>query len=124
MVTLLVGNPLLPVTDLSSLRLLSCGGSPQSASTIARAIADFGCEFFVSYGMTECCGKISMSILPQGWPQQLQTAAGADEQGAVLQRLLALICTSGRPFLLMEVTRIGMQFLWCCHHGHDCRWWL
>lgn len=106
MVTLLVGNPLLPTTDLSSLRLLSCGGSPQSASIIARAIADFGCEFFVSYGMTECCGKISMSILPHSWPQQLEAAAGTEEREAVLQHLLGLVCTSGRPFLLMKVTHI------------------
>lgn len=32
-------------------------------------VAALGCEFFVSYGMTESCGKISMSILPWGWWQ-------------------------------------------------------
>jgi acyl-CoA synthetase (AMP-forming)/AMP-acid ligase II len=34
-------------------------------AVVVRAIAVFGCQFFLSYGMTECCGKISMSILPQ-----------------------------------------------------------
>jgi acyl-coenzyme A synthetase/AMP-(fatty) acid ligase len=99
--------------DLSHLRLLSCGGSPQSPTIIARAIAALGCEFFVSYGMTECCGKISMSILPTNWPQQLQQAAatGVDDESAaaaaaaeVYGSLLGRVCTSGRPFLLMEVS--------------------
>jgi acyl-CoA synthetase (AMP-forming)/AMP-acid ligase II len=98
--------------DLSHLRLLSCGGSPQSPTIIARAIAALGCEFFVSYGMTECCGKISMSILPTNWQQQLQqaaAAAGDDESAAaaaaeVYGSLLGRVCTSGRPFMLMEVS--------------------
>ena len=64
MVTLLVSNPLLPQLDLSSLRVVSAGGSPLAPATVKRAIAVFGCQFFVSYGMTECCGKISMSLLP------------------------------------------------------------
>ena len=34
-------------------------------AVVVRAIALLGCEFFLSYGMTECCGKISMSILPE-----------------------------------------------------------
>jgi hypothetical protein len=48
MITLMVTNPLIPVLDLTSLRVVSCGGSPQSPTTIVRAIAAFGCEFFVS----------------------------------------------------------------------------
>eukprot|EP00883_Tetradesmus_obliquus_P011533 jgi/Sobl393_1/4315/SZX67650.1 len=115
MVTLLLGNPLLPVVDLSHLRLLSCGGSPQSPTVIARAIAALGCEFFVSYGMTECCGKISMSILPATWHRQLllqqrqAAAAGGDAAAAaadVYGGLLGRVCTSGRPFLLMEVRNV------------------
>lgn len=116
MITLLLGNPLVPTLDLSHLRLLSCGGSPQSAATIARAIATFGCEFFVSYGMTECCGKISMSILDTSWYEQLQQereaaagAAGAAEgvteiERQTYERLLGQVCTSGRPFMMMEVS--------------------
>ena len=65
MVTLLVSNPLLPQLNLSCLRLVSSGGSPLPPATVKRAIAAFGCPFFISYGMTECCGKISMSILPK-----------------------------------------------------------
>lgn len=51
MITLMVGNPLIPVLDFSALRLLSCGGSPQSPITIVKAIAAFGCEFFVSFSL-------------------------------------------------------------------------
>ena len=65
MVALLANNPLLRATDLSSLRVLSCGGSPQSPAVVDAAVAALGCEFFLSYGMTEACGKISMSILPR-----------------------------------------------------------
>ena len=65
MVTLLVSNPLVPQLDLSCLRVVSAGGSPLPPAMVKRAIATFGCQFFVSYGMTECCGKISMSILPE-----------------------------------------------------------
>jgi non-ribosomal peptide synthetase component E (peptide arylation enzyme) len=36
--------------DLSPLRMLSCGGSPPPPNDVVRAIAAFGCPFFVSYG--------------------------------------------------------------------------
>lgn len=95
MVALMVNNPLLPVLDLSCLRLVSCGGSPQSPAIVAKAVAAFACEFFISYGMTECCGKITMSILPpvSEWRQQ----------GLPPQQLMELVCSSGRPFIMMQV---------------------
>eukprot|EP00803_Ostreobium_quekettii_P007582 evm.model.scf_983.1 EVM.evm.TU.scf_983.1 scf_983:18-7581(-) len=93
--TMLVNNPSVPQLDLSSLRVLSCGGSPQSPAVVKRAISVFGCEFFLSYGMTECCGKISMSILPPG-----RHRLSVEDQ-------LDLVCSSGRPFLLMDVRVVG-----------------
>ena len=91
MVAMLVNNPLIEILDLCSLRVLSCGGSPQTPAVIIRAISVFGCEFFSSYGMTECCGKISMSILPKN-----MNNLGPQEQ-------LELVCTSGRPFSMVDV---------------------
>ena len=91
MVAMLVNNPVVETLDLRSLRVLSCGGSPQSPAVLARAISVFGCEFFVSYGMTECCGKISMSILPE------------DLQDVDPMQQFDWICTSGRPFSLVDV---------------------
>lgn len=43
---------------------------------LARPLQVFGCEFFISYGMTECCGKISMSILPE----QLELLSGGRQR--------------------------------------------
>ncbi|KAL6765564.1 hypothetical protein V8C86DRAFT_3170790, partial [Haematococcus lacustris] len=85
---LMMSQPGLPVTDLSSLRVVSFGGSPQPPAVVRGLAAALGCEVFCSYGMTECCGKISMSILHQDWPTQ---------------QLLDLVCSSGRPFILMNI---------------------
>jgi len=91
MISMLVNNPLVEQLDLTCLRVISCGGSPQSPAIVTRAIAVFGCEFFLSYGMTECCGKISMSILPE------------DTAGMSVEDQLNLVYTSGRPFSLIDV---------------------
>ncbi len=91
MISMLVNNPLVEQLDLTCLRVISCGGSPQSPAVVTRAIAVFGCEFFLSYGMTECCGKISMSILPE------------DISGLSVQDQLDLVYSSGRPFSLIDV---------------------
>ena len=95
MITMMVNNPLAEVVDLTSLRVLSCGGSPQSKAIVTRAIALFGCEFFLSYGMTECCGKISMSILPK------------DTSSLTPAEQLDLVCTSGRPFCMIHAKIVG-----------------
>ena len=92
MISMMVNNPLAEQLDLTALRVLSCGGSPQSPAVVARAIAVFGCQFFLSYGMTECCGKISMSILP---PESVA--------GMSIQEQLDLVYSSGRPFSLIDV---------------------
>lgn len=96
MIAIMVENPVIDQLDFSSLRLLSCGGSPQSPAVIARAISVFGCEFFISYGMTECCGKISMSLIQ---PEDLSRKSN--------EELFDLICTSGRPFCLIDVRIVG-----------------
>jgi len=94
MVTLLYHNPLGGSFDLSSLRIISCGGSPLGGITaIARAVSIFGCEFFVSYGMTECCGKISMSKL----------SSEPRLTNLDLAERLASVSTSGRPFILVDI---------------------
>ena len=44
-----------------SRRFACCrAGMPAGAPRARRAVALFGCEFFLSYGMTECCGKIAV----------------------------------------------------------------
>ena len=54
MMLLCVNNPLAALVDTSSLRMVSCGGSPLPPAAVRRAVASLGCEFFMSYGMTEC----------------------------------------------------------------------
>tara|TARA_B100001142_G_scaffold315487_1_gene354154 strand:+ start:982 stop:1995 length:1014 start_codon:yes stop_codon:yes gene_type:complete len=92
MIAIMCHNPLLKTHDLSTLRVVSCGGCPLAPAAVTRAIAIFGCEFFISYGMTECCGKISMSILSDSFRHDND-----------VQTQLKTICTSGRPFALMDV---------------------
>ena len=67
-------------------------GMPAGAPAARRAVALFGCEFFLSYGMTECCGKIAVSTLSD----ETRRVASHDEQ-------LDRVCTSGRPFSLVDV---------------------
>ena len=99
MVTLLLSNPALGRADLSSLRLLSCGGSPLPPAAVAAALAAFGCRFFMSYGMTECCGKIAVSL-----PRAEEAALPPAEQ-------LALIRTSGRCCQNNRVASISGRLL-------------
>jgi hypothetical protein len=42
MITMLVNNPLVEQLDLSCMRVMSCGGSPQSPAVLTRAIAVSG----------------------------------------------------------------------------------
>jgi len=79
--------------------------------------------------MTECCGKISMSIQPYDWPLELQqhlqhqAQQGADEAAIAAatarfyDELLDRMCTSGRPFLLTEVRGMKVTLSLCCSHS-------
>ena len=89
MATLILSHPGVEKRDLSSLQMLSCGGAPLSREVTLRAIAVFGCEVFQSYGMTECCGKISMSLLNKPEVRDLPANAQVD-----------LVCSSGKEFAL------------------------
>jgi len=91
MMAMLLSSPKLPGTDISSLRMASCGGSPLPQGLIEQAFQGLGCEFFVSYGMTECCGKIAISLIKDA-VAELPVA----EQ-------VAYCCTSGRPFICTDV---------------------
>lgn len=107
----------------------------------------FGCEFFLSYGMTECCGKISMSILPEDVSHlsganlaklvangshradccspdssssdkavhfslmSLHSPRQAGMSGicSAVEDQIRLVCSSGRPFELMDVRVVNEQ---------------
>ena len=92
MVIILSNNSAINFKDTTSLRIMSCGGSSLPSNITMRAIGVFGCEFFISYGMTECCGKISTSKLTCGMIKSPN-----------LCKQLECICTSGRPFPMTEI---------------------
>eukprot|EP00951_Prasinocladus_malaysianus_P005669 scaffold39993_cov41-Prasinocladus_malaysianus.AAC.1 len=62
----------------------------QSAEVIKQLGAKLGCEVFASYGMSECCGKITMSIIDN------PTVAGP-------LKAMGLMTTSGRPFSVVDL---------------------
>lgn len=91
MLQMVINHPMIETMDTSCLRLVSCGGSAQSPAIIERAIARLGCEVFQSYGMTECCGKISMSILDS----QYDRPPSMND--------LPYIQSCGRPFCVLDL---------------------
>jgi len=80
-----------------NLRLFSCGGSSLSNAYIQKAINAFKCKFFVSYGMTECCGKISMSLVGD-----IHKKSTSDD--------IKFINTSGRKFKGIELKVVSDDY--------------
>lgn len=72
MVTLLLSHPASSSADVSSLRIVTCGGSPLPPAVARRAIAFFGCEFAQSYGaphqffgaLQRCLSKVPSPLPP------------------------------------------------------------
>ena len=77
--------------DFDSIRLISCGGSALPPVFMDEVFRVFGHRFFTSYGMTECCGKISVSRL-----RGLETNLPRSEQ-------IRLIGSQGRAFTGMKI---------------------
>ena len=79
-----------------NLRLLSCGGSSLSENYIKKAIEYFKCKFFTSYGMTECCGKIALSLV-----NKISDKSTIND--------IKLIKTSGRKFKYIEMKVVNSK---------------
>ena len=106
MVAVLMSNPQRSNFDLSSIRLLSCGGSSLAPDVIDRATKELNCRFFMDYGMTECSGHICISLLGGAASQGPAEEAAAEYpalQGLAPQQRLELNSMSGRAFCGMEV---------------------
>ena len=56
--------PLLATADVSSLRVLSCGGSPLPDAAVKAAVARLGCPFFVSYGSALASSNTQHMLTP------------------------------------------------------------
>jgi acyl-CoA synthetase (AMP-forming)/AMP-acid ligase II len=82
-VMMLLASERRPLTDFSSLHLVTYGASPISESVLVDALDAFGCDFAQLYGLTETTGAITM--LP---------AEDHDPKGPLSGRLRSC----GRPF--------------------------
>ena len=91
MVAVLMSNPRRSEFDLSSIRMLSCGGSSLAPDIIEAAVRELECVFFMDYGMTECSGHICISLL------------SPELQALPLEQRLQLNSMSGLPFRGMDV---------------------
>ena len=63
MLNLLVNEPDVTRYDCSSLRVLLSGGAPIAPEVVKRVIETFKCDYIQTYGMTETCPYLTMSIL-------------------------------------------------------------
>jgi acyl-CoA synthetase (AMP-forming)/AMP-acid ligase II len=63
MLNLLVNEPQVNRYDFSSLRVLLSGGAPIAPEVVKRVVETFKCDYVQTYGMTETCPYLTMSIL-------------------------------------------------------------
>lgn len=89
------------------MRIMSCGGSPIDQQSIECIINLFRCEFFVSYGMTESCGKISMSMLTN----EIKNSGSVNVN--------KYINTSGKQFGLVDVKLVNKDNIIISNNNED-----
>ena len=86
---MLLADPTLPSTDLSSLRHIFYGASPISEDVLVRCMSVFGCGFNQVYGMTETTGAITALRAedhdPKGPRQHLLRSAGKPHPGVEIR---------------------------------------
>jgi long-chain acyl-CoA synthetase len=86
---MLLAEPALASTDLSSLRHIFYGASPISEDVLVRAMATFGCGFNQVYGMTETTGAITALGVedhdPAGPRRHLLRSAGKPHPGVEIR---------------------------------------
>lgn len=58
----LLEHPSLPELDLSSLKVLACGGAPVAPELVERIEREFSCDFVMLFGQTEMSGMICQTV--------------------------------------------------------------
>lgn len=58
----LLEHPTFAERDLSSLKVLTCGGAPVAPELVERVEREFGCEFVMIFGQTEMSGMICSTV--------------------------------------------------------------
>ncbi len=65
MLNLMVKHPRVGDHDLSSLRVVLSGGAPIAPELVRQTMRVLGCDYIQTYGMTETCPYLTLSILPE-----------------------------------------------------------
>ncbi|MFC1840806.1 long-chain-fatty-acid--CoA ligase [Thermodesulfobacteriota bacterium] len=63
MLNMLVNTPGVNSRDFSSLRTVLSGGAPIAPGTVKEIIETFKCEYIQTYGMTEACPYLTLSLI-------------------------------------------------------------
>ena len=63
MLNMLVNTPGVKSRNFSSLRTVLSGGSPIAPTTVKKIIETFKCEYVQTYGMTETCPYLTLSLI-------------------------------------------------------------
>jgi acyl-CoA synthetase (AMP-forming)/AMP-acid ligase II len=91
MLNLMVKHPGVEDHDLSSLRLVLSGGAPIAPELVRSVMSVFGCEYVQTYGMTETCPYLTLSILEEHLER------------LPFEEQLAFRSKTGRPFKGVEL---------------------
>ena len=65
MLNLLINEPGVDQYDYGSLRVLLSGGAPIAPEVVRRIVETFRCDYIQTYGMTETCPYLTLSILKE-----------------------------------------------------------
>ncbi|MBW1971939.1 MAG: long-chain-fatty-acid--CoA ligase [Deltaproteobacteria bacterium] len=63
MLNMMVNDPTIKEHDFSSLRVMLSGGAPIAPEVVRKIMDAFRCDYIQTYGMTETCPYLTMSIL-------------------------------------------------------------
>ena len=95
MLNLMVKHPSVGDHDLSSLRVVLSGGAPIAPELVRRVMEVFGCDYIQTYGMTETCPYLTLSILEDHLERLPE------------EERLAYKSKTGRPFKGVELEVVG-----------------
>lgn len=65
MLNMLVNDPKINSYDFSSLRVILSGGAPIAPDLVRRIMKTFKCDYIQTYGLTETCPYLTLSILKE-----------------------------------------------------------
>lgn len=107
MLNVLVNYPGAATYDYSCLRMLLSGGSPIAPDLVRKIIETFQCEYVQTYGMTETCPYLTMSILK------------AHLKELPDEKKMEIRCKTGREFIAVDLKVIKEDGTEVLQNGQD-----